>query len=390
MSGGTGEPQNNGLETFQFNRHTVFDSTSSFTCTVTTEVFATTVDRISETEPNIPVLHYTKSDFLAGNRMVDKQPSLDKWNVDSASNCENSHPNGCFHKGLGCPLLGAVSRGAMDFSGVQSTYQFIGTEGSTSCPSHLFKDQGYVCSTFANGQYDSPIISCQNGGYPQQRVDIHSEGNMGLSTQETDQNNCRISSRGLEYTSGHSVSTFPRLERMVAFSTSFSTNLSSVGSSGHGFVCLKTFPSHPSLYGLETRSIQSSHGCTATKMVTSLPLCFPPFSLVGRVVAKVRAEKVCMVLITPAWQTQPWYGQLLQMSVQTPILLPLVSNLLVDPQGAIHPLVKNGSLKLVAWKISGRIWQMREYQKGLQDLSQMPEDRVRELRIVLGKVVWLV
>ena len=219
---------------------------------------------------------YTKSDFLAGNRMVDKQPSLDKWNVDSASNCENSHPNGCFHKGLGCPLLGAVSRGAMDFSGVQSTYQFIGTEGSTSCPSHLFKDQGYVCSTFANGQYDSPIISCQNGGYPQQRFDIHSEGNMGLSTQETDQNNCRISPRGFEYTSGHSVSTFPRLERMVAFSTSFSTNLSSVGPSGHGFVCLKTFPSGPSLYGLETRSIQSRHGCTTTKMVTSLPLCFPP------------------------------------------------------------------------------------------------------------------
>ena len=189
VSGGKGEPQNSGLETFQFNRHTVFNSTSSSTCTVTTEVFATTVDRISETEPNIPVLHYTKSDFLAGNRMVDKQPSLDKWNVDSASNCENSHPNGCFLKGLGCPLLGAVSRGAMDFSGVQSTYQFIGTGSSTSCPSHLFKDQGYVCSTFANGQYDSPIISCQNGGYPQQRFDIHSEGNMGLSTQETDQNN---------------------------------------------------------------------------------------------------------------------------------------------------------------------------------------------------------
>ena len=109
------------------------------------------------------------------------------------------------------------------------------------------------------------------------------------------------------------------------------------------------------------------------------PYAFPPFSLVGRVVAKVRAEKVCMVLITPAWQTQPWYGQLLQMSVQTPILLPLVSNLLVDPQGAIPPLVKNGSLKLVAWNISGRIWQTREYQKGLQDLSQMPEDRVHSL-----------
>ncbi len=109
------------------------------------------------------------------------------------------------------------------------------------------------------------------------------------------------------------------------------------------------------------------------------PYAFPPFSLVGRVIAKVRAEKVTMVLITPAWQTQPWYSQLLQMSVQNPILLPIVSNLLVNPQGAIHPLVENGSLKLVAWKISGIIWQTKEYQRGLQDLSQMPEDRVHSL-----------
>ena len=276
VSGGTGEPQNNSVETFQFNRHPLVNSTSSFTSTVTTEISATTVDRIFETEANIPILHNTKSNILAGNRMVDKQPSLDKWKVDSAPNCENGHPNGCFQEGLGCTLLRTVSRGAMDLSGVQSAYQFIRTKGSTPCSSHLFEGQGNVCSTFANGQYDSTLISSQNGGYPQQRINIHSEGNMGLSAQETDQNNCRISPRGLEYTSRHSVSTFPRLERMVAFSTSFSTNLSSMGPSGHGFVCLQTFSSSPSLHGLETRSIQSSHGCTATKMGSSLPLCFPP------------------------------------------------------------------------------------------------------------------
>lgn len=275
VSRGTGEPQNNCVETFQSNRHTVFNSTSSFACTVTTEIPATTVDRIFETEPNISVLHNIKSKIFTGNRLVDKQPSLDKWKVNSAPNCEDSHPNGCIQEGLGCSLLGTISRGAMDFSGVQSTYQFIRTEGSSSCSSHLFKNQGDVSSTFANGQYDSPSISCQDGRYPQRRVNIHSKGNMGLSAQETDQNNSRISPRGLEYAGGHSLSTFPRLQRMVAFPTSFSTNLSSVGSSGHGFVCLKTFSSSPSLYGLETRSIQSSHRCTATKVVASRPLCFP-------------------------------------------------------------------------------------------------------------------
>ena len=109
------------------------------------------------------------------------------------------------------------------------------------------------------------------------------------------------------------------------------------------------------------------------------PYAFPPFSLVGRVVAKVRVEKVSMILITPAWQTQPWYGQLLGMSVQNPLLLPVFPTLLKDPQGNTHPLVENNSLKLVAWRISGRTWQIKEYQRGLQDLLQLPEDQVHFL-----------
>ncbi len=96
---------------------------------------------------------------------------------------------------------------------------------------------------------------------------------MGLSSQETDENNYRISPRGVAYTNRYSVLTFPRYERMVAFPKSFSANLSSVRLSGHGFVCLETFSLGFSLHALETRS---SHGCTATKIVKSFPLCFPP------------------------------------------------------------------------------------------------------------------
>ncbi len=86
-----------------------------------------------------------------------------------------------------------------------------------------------------------------------------------------------------------------------------------------------------------------------------------------------------MILITPAWQTQTWYRQLLEISVQKLMLLPVVSNLLVNPKKVKHPLIKNESLKLVARKISGKIWQTREYQRGLQDLSQMPEDKAHYL-----------
>ena len=49
----------------------------------------------------------------------------------------------------------------------------------------------------------------------------------------------------------------------------------------------------PDPYSQATNALQQ-------KWAHPSPYAFPPFSLVGRVIAKTRAEKVCMVLITPA------------------------------------------------------------------------------------------
>ena len=76
---------------------------------------------------------------------------------------------------------------------------------------------------------------------------------------------------------------------------------------------------------------------------------FPPFSLTQRVLCKIAKEKVStVILITPAWQTQPWYPNLLAMSLSQPFLLPMSSGVLKDPKGEDHPFVINKSLALVA------------------------------------------
>ena len=36
----------------------------------------------------------------------------------------------------------------------------------------------------------------------------------------------------------------------------------------------------------------------------------------------------------------------------------------------------NQTQRLVTWKVSGRGWPWKEFQKGLQSLSQVPEDQV--------------
>ena len=82
---------------------------------------------------------------------------------------------------------------------------------------------------------------------------------------------------------------------------------------------------------------------------------FPHFSLIGRVINTVLRENVeAMTLVTPTWQTQPWYTLLPEMSIQRPLLLSALSNLVLNTLGEKHSLVKTRSLMIAALKITGK------------------------------------
>ena len=79
---------------------------------------------------------------------------------------------------------------------------------------------------------------------------------------------------------------------------------------------------------------------------------FPPFSLLTKVLAKIRNDKALVLLIAPVWTTQNWYPLLLQLAVEQPIILPQKDNLLTLPHTQeLHPL--RDSLRLAAWILSG-------------------------------------
>ena len=64
---------------------------------------------------------------------------------------------------------------------------------------------------------------------------------------------------------------------------------------------------------------------------------FPPFCLLPRVLSKIQQDQVHTVtLITPCWQTQLWYPQVLRMLIRRPILMPSSTTLSVDPKGSPH------------------------------------------------------
>ncbi|XP_074643979.1 uncharacterized protein LOC141900830 [Tubulanus polymorphus] len=90
---------------------------------------------------------------------------------------------------------------------------------------------------------------------------------------------------------------------------------------------------------------------------------FPPFCLISRCLYKIRKDKACVTLVTPVWQTQPWYPVMLQLLVCPPVLLPAVPNLLTDVWGNVHPLVANRTLQLAAWRVSGQWKRHRDFLK---------------------------
>ena len=83
-----------------------------------------------------------------------------------------------------------------------------------------------------------------------------------------------------------------------------------------------------------------------TKM---FPYAFPSFSLIPRVLSKLRKEGTTMILVAPAWQSQAWYSVLLSMCIHNPFLVLHRKDLLLDPLGRPHPLVVNQTLRLAAW-----------------------------------------
>ena len=67
---------------------------------------------------------------------------------------------------------------------------------------------------------------------------------------------------------------------------------------------------------------------------------FPPFSLVGRVIAKVIRDKTDAVLVVLVWSTQYWYPQLMHMTTHEPLCFqPSPKNLILSHKPSKnHPL----------------------------------------------------
>lgn len=79
---------------------------------------------------------------------------------------------------------------------------------------------------------------------------------------------------------------------------------------------------------------------------------FPPFSIILRVLHKIRNDKAEGTLIVPWWPTQSWFPLLIELAASKPIKFKPATNLLISSSREVHPLAAN--LSLAAVQLSGR------------------------------------
>ena len=86
---------------------------------------------------------------------------------------------------------------------------------------------------------------------------------------------------------------------------------------------------------------------------------FPPFSIIDKVLNKVRLDKCSIILVAPKWENQHWFPILKEMLWDKPIQFPFREALLRDKNGNSHPIGQ--SLHLTAWPITGVASKRRVY-----------------------------
>ena len=94
----------------------------------------------------------------------------------------------------------------------------------------------------------------------------------------------------------------------------------------------------------------------------------PPWCLVGRCLQQVEYQEGELVMVTPAWFSQPWWPQILSLAVELPHLIPSRPDIMIPTSPTMPPLFENPP-QLVAWKISGNPAKQISFQSHLQDCS---------------------
>ena len=181
---------------------------------------------------------------------------------------------------------------------------------------------------------------------------------------------CRTSARQPQFQGRFQVKTSHRLQQLETTSPGIQCIESTVWSFFNRSICFLSECPSRALLQLETGPSSSSGVDSLSQPWSKLhPYAFPLFALIGRCLQKVWDEKLdYLLLIALVWPAQSWYPLLLEMLVEILRVLPQQSDILLNPQGELHPLVVQSHLTLAACWCQGipqDKWSFRRHSKNI-------------------------
>ena len=228
----------------------------------------------------------------------------------------------------------------------------------------------------ANGQRSCIVVSHKSGGDSEQSFLLTGKRDLGLFNKKWDHYYSRLSSRGNEQGSRFSVTKREGFKRVKAQRSSISKKLSLAGNPKFEAFCISSASPNSSLHVVETRTLQQKQGCFSDLMDTHEELYFTTIlaDRSGFEESGNRSRNFDLnntnVADTVLVSTTPSNGS------EKPLLLPKTFNLLI-PNQENHVLFEKGRLQLLGWTVSGKSYFLKDYQKNLSLLSQMPEERAK-------------
>ena len=171
-------------------------------------------------------------------------------------------------------------------------HKCFGTNGCKICNPEFYKKSLKFNCSYPDGQQICPIVSLENGGYTQSRAFKNKQVNLALSAVSWDHNYCRIFTKQIECPSSLGVSKCQGSLRLETASKHVSEH------KHFGYPTVDLFASRlchqlpqyvpwkPDPNSIATDAMQQCWN----KMF--LPYAFFPFSLISRILKKVRQEKV--------------------------------------------------------------------------------------------------
>ena len=110
--------------------------------------------------------------------------------------------------------------------------------------------------------------------------------------------------------------------------------------------CYVAWRPDPNAYAIDAFTLNWS--------VFNLVYCFPPFSVIGKVLQKIIQYQTTAILVLPDWPTQFWYPRVTSMLLAPPVRITLQKTTLTLPHNVskVHPLYPK--LRLIGCLVSGK------------------------------------